>query len=44
MKRFIARAKKAIDMNKNGRVDWWEVAVLFGITYIIAVVVEFAFF
>ena len=40
MKYFIARAKQAIDLNKNGKVDLWEVAVLFAITLAIAVLVE----
>ena len=40
MKYFIARAKKAIDLNKNGKIDLWEVAVLFAGTFVVAVLIE----
>jgi hypothetical protein len=40
---FISRAKRAIDLNKNGKIDLWEIAVLFLAAFVVALVIELLF-
>jgi hypothetical protein len=37
---FLNRAKKAIDLNKNGKIDLWELAIIFVVFFAITIIVE----
>lgn len=35
-----ARVVKALDLNKNGKIDWWEVVVLFTVAFAVGLLFE----
>ena len=44
MRYIVLRAKQALDLNKNGKVDWWEVVTLFIVTLVVSMIVNFLFY
>jgi hypothetical protein len=43
MKYLLRRTKQALDLNKNGKVDWWEVAALFVVALVLSIIFHIVF-
>ena len=44
IKYVLQKTKQALDLNKNGKIDWWEIALLFGLAFIISALVNMLFY